>query len=58
MCLLQKKKGKSTVLYRGFCLFDLETEQRVLQFLHAYCSDARNHCQLLNQINKIREAEL
>ena len=28
---------------RGFCLFDSETEQRALQFLHIYCSDVRSH---------------
>ena len=43
MCLYQKKKGKSKVLSRGFCLFDSETEQRALQFLHIYCSDERSH---------------
>ena len=35
--------GKSKVLSRGFCLFDSETEQRALQFLHIYCSDVRSH---------------
>ena len=39
----QKKKGKSKVLPRGFCLFDSETEQTALQFLHIYCSDVRSH---------------
>ena len=43
MCLKRKKKGKSNVLSRGFCLFDSEIEQRALQFLHIYCSDVRNH---------------
>ena len=43
MCLKRKKKGKSKVLSRGFCLFDSETEQRALQFLHIYCSDLRSH---------------
>ena len=28
---------------RGFCLFDSETEQRALQFLHIYCSDVCSH---------------
>ena len=36
-------KGKSKVLSRGFCLFDSETKQRALQFLHIYCSDVRSH---------------
>ena len=35
--------GKSKVLSRGFCLFDSETEQRELQFLHIHCSDVRSH---------------
>ena len=35
--------GKSKVLSRGFCLFDSETGQRALQFLHIYCSDIRSH---------------
>ena len=35
--------GKSKVLSRGFCLFDSETEQRALQFLHIYCSDVHSH---------------
>ena len=39
----RRKKGKSTVLSRGFCLFDPETEQRALQFLHIYCSHVRSH---------------
>ena len=43
MSLQQKKKGKSKVLSRGFCLFDSETEQRALQFLHIYCSEVRSH---------------
>ena len=43
MCLLGKKKGKSKVLSRGFCLFDSETEQRALQFLHIYCLYVRSH---------------
>ena len=43
MCLWQKKKGKSKVLSRGFWLFDSETEQKALQFLHIYCSDVRSH---------------
>ena len=41
--LIKKKKGKSKILSRGFCLFDSETEQRALQFLHIYCSDVRSH---------------
>ena len=43
MCLQQKKKRKSTVLSRGFCLFDSETEHRAIQFLHIYCLDVRSH---------------
>ena len=39
----RKKKGKSKVLSRGFCLFDSETEQRESQFLHIYCSDVHSH---------------
>ena len=35
--------GKSKVLSRGFCLFDSETKQRALQFLHICCSDERSH---------------
>ena len=35
--------GKSKVLSHGLCLFDSETEQRALQFLHIYCSDVRSH---------------
>ena len=35
--------GKSKVLSRRFCLFDSETEQRALQFLHIYFSDERSH---------------
>ena len=35
--------GKSKGLSRGFCLFDSETEQRALQFVHIYCSDVRSH---------------
>ena len=34
--------GKSKVLCHGLCLFDSETEQRALQFLHIYCSDVRS----------------
>ena len=43
MFLKRKKKGKSKVLSRRFCLFDSEAEQRELQFLHIYCSDVRSH---------------
>ena len=42
MCLQRKKKCKSKVLSRGFCLFDSETEQRALQCLHINCSDVRS----------------
>ena len=35
--------GKSKVLSCGFCLFDSETKQRALQFLHIYCSEVRSH---------------
>ena len=41
--LITKKKGISKVLFRGFCLFDSENEQRALQFLHIYWSDVRSH---------------
>ena len=43
MCLERKKKVKSKVLSRRFCLFDSGTEQSVFQFLHIYCSDVRSH---------------
>ena len=43
MYLQRKKMGKSLVLSRGFCLFDSETEQRALQFLHIHSSDVRSH---------------
>ena len=36
-------KGTSKVLSRGFCLFDSETEQRALRFLHIYCLDVGSH---------------
>ena len=35
--------GTSKVLSGGFCLFDSETEQGALQFLHIYCSDVHSH---------------
>ena len=38
MYLQRKKRGKSRVLSRGFCLFESETEERALQFLHIHCS--------------------
>ena len=41
--LITKEKGKSKVLSCGFCLFDSETVQRALQFLHIYCSDVHSH---------------
>ena len=41
--LLRKKRGKSKVLSRGFCLFDSETEQRALQLVNIYCTDVRSH---------------
>ena len=43
MCLQRKKKGKSKDSSRGFCIFDSETEQRALQFLHIHCSEERSH---------------
>ena len=43
MCLRRKKKDKSKVLPRGFCLFDSEAEQRALRLLHIYCSDVRSN---------------
>ena len=58
MCLEQRKKGKSKVLSRGFCLFDSETEQRALQFCIFIAQVYAVTPQLLNQINKIRETEL
>ena len=43
ICLRRKKKGKSRVLSGKFCARDLEAEQRVLQFLHIYCSNVNNY---------------
>ena len=43
MSLTRKKKGNSKVLSRGFCLRDLEAEQRELQFLQIYCSNVDSH---------------
>ena len=43
MCLGRKKKVKSKVLSRGFCLRDSEAEQRALKFLHIYCSNANSY---------------
>ena len=43
MCLRRKKKGKSKVLCRGFCLRDSEAEQKALQFLHIYCSNVNSY---------------
>ena len=56
--LITKKKGKSKVLSREFCLFDSETEQRALQFLHIIAKMYAVTPQLLNQRNKIRETEV
>ena len=42
MCLIPKKKGKSKVLSRGFCLFDSEAEQRV-QCLCIYCANVNSY---------------
>ena len=43
MCLRRKKKGKSKVLSRGFCLRDSEAEQRALRFLHVHCSNLNSY---------------
>ena len=43
MCLRRKKKGKSKVLSRGFCLRDSEAKQRALRFLHLYCSNVNSY---------------
>ena len=43
MCLRQKKKAKSNVPSRGFCLFDSEAEHRTLQLLHIYCSNVSSY---------------
>ena len=43
MCLRRKRKGKSNVLSRGFCLRDSEAEERVLQFLYIYCSNVNSY---------------
>ena len=43
MCLRRKKKCKSEVLSRGFCLCDLEAEQRALQLLHIHCSNVNSY---------------
>ena len=42
MCLRQKKKSKSKVLSRGFCLRDSEAKQTVLRLLHIHCSDVNS----------------
>ena len=51
MCLTRKKKGKSKVLSRGFCLHDSEAEQRALRFLHIYCSNVDSSALELNRPN-------
>ena len=43
MCLRGKKKRKSEVLSRGFCLRDSEAEQRALQFFHIFCSNVNSY---------------
>ena len=43
MCFRRKKKGKSRVLSGGFCLRDSAADQRVLQSLHIYCSNANSY---------------
>ena len=43
MCLGRKKKGKCKFLSRGFCLRDLDAEQRALQFLHIYCPNVDSY---------------
>ena len=43
MCLRRKKKGKCKVPSCGFCLRDLETEQKALQFFHIYCSNVNSY---------------
>ena len=37
------EKGKSKVLYGGFCLRHSEEDQKTLQFLHIYCSNVNNY---------------
>ena len=56
--LITKEEGKSTVLSRGFCLFDKKPRREHYDF---YISIAQMYAvtpQLLNQIDKIRETEL
>ena len=43
MCLRRKKKSKSEVLSRGFCLRDSEDKQRELRFLHIHCSNVNSY---------------
>ena len=43
MCIRRKKRGKSKVPFRGFCLRDSVAEQRGLQFLHIYCSNVNSY---------------
>ena len=43
MCLRRKKKCKSKVLFRRFCLRDSEVEQRASRFLHIHCSNVNSY---------------
>ena len=43
MCLRRKEKGKSKVLFGGFCVRDSEAEQRALQFLHICYSNLNTY---------------
>ena len=52
MCLRRKKKGKSKVLSRGFCLRDSEAKQRPLQFLDIYCSVVNSYSLSLRSIKQ------
>ena len=43
MYLTRKKRGKSKVLSRGFCISGSGAKQRALQFLHIYCSNVNSY---------------
>ena len=44
MCFRRKEKGKSKVLWGGFCLVRVsEAEQRALQLLHIHCSNVNSY---------------
>ena len=43
MYLIKKKKGKSKVIFGGFCVRDSDAEQKELQLQHIYYSIANSH---------------